>query len=137
MDHWESALKDLQDADPLHRYKAIGWSSHSTNTGGVWCGGLNECGIYSMVSPDGLRWTHREDPIFAYRPRPGTSEKGPVGDPQSLMIDVSRNRYVALLRGVHGERLFGNSTDCISTRRLCIARFRVRWRRCHNGADCV
>lgn len=113
-DHWESVLKDPNDSDPQRRYKAIGWSSHSTNSDGVWCGGLNECGIYSMTSPDGLRWTHCNNAIFAYRPRPGSEDKGPVGDAQTLMIDALQNRYVAFLRGVHGERLFSTSTDFVN-----------------------
>lgn len=114
-DHWESVLKDPHDSDPSRRYKSIGWSSYSQSESqnGQWCGGLNECGIYSMTSPDGLRWTHRSDPIFAYRPRPGTDDKGPVGDAQSLMIDPAQNRYVAFLRGVHGERLFSTSPDFV------------------------
>jgi hypothetical protein len=112
-DHWESVLKDPLDSDPQRRYKAIGWSSHSTNKDGAWCGSMGECGIYSMTSPDGLNWTHSKEPIFHFRPRPGTDDLGPVGDAQSLMIDARKKRYVAFLRGTKSNRLFSTSEDFV------------------------
>jgi hypothetical protein len=88
--HWESTLKDPIETDPRRRYKALGWSSFD------WDGPLS--GIYSMTSPDGLRWTHSPEPVFHFHPRKETSDLGPVGDAQSLMIDTLRRRYVAGLR---------------------------------------
>jgi hypothetical protein len=88
--HWESTLKDPLDVDPRRRYKALGWSSYD------WNGPLS--GIYSMTSPDGLRWTHTPEPVFHFHPRRGTNDLGPIGDAQSLMIDTLRHRYVACLR---------------------------------------
>jgi hypothetical protein len=88
--HWESTLKDPLEVDPRRRYKALGWSSYD------WNGPLS--GIYSMTSPDGLRWTHTPEPVFHFHPRKGTNDLGPVGDAQSLMIDTLRRRYVACLR---------------------------------------
>ncbi len=94
MDHWESVLKDPFAPDSS-RCKALGWSSFD------WDGPMS--GIYSMTSPDGLRWTHTAEPVFHYHPRPGTRDLGLVGDAQSLMIDARERRYVAFLRG-HPER---------------------------------
>lgn len=90
--HWESILKDPLEKDPRRSYKAIGWSSYD------WDGPMS--GIYTMVSPDGLRWTHTREPVFHYHPRPGSKDLGPVGDAQSLMIDTLRRRYVAFLRSM-------------------------------------
>jgi hypothetical protein len=90
MGHWESTLKDPMETNPQRRYKALGWSSYD------WNGPLS--GIYSMTSPDGLRWTHTPEPVFHFHPRKGTHDLGPVGDAQSLMIDTLRRRYVACLR---------------------------------------
>ena len=104
-DHWETMLKDPADADPLRRYKAIGWSSFD------WDGPRS--GIYSATSPDGLTWSHSPEPIFRYHPRPGTDDLGPVGDAQSLMIDFERKRYVAFLRGTP-ERLMSVSDDFVT-----------------------
>jgi len=88
--HWESTLKNPLEVDPRRRYKALGWSSYD------WNGPLS--GIYSMTSPDGLRWTHTPEPVFHFDPRKGSHDLGPVGDAQSLMIDTLRRRYVACLR---------------------------------------
>lgn len=88
--HWESTLKDPLETDPRRRYKALGWSSYD------WDGPLS--GIYSMTSPDGLRWIHTPEPVFHFHPRKGSHDLGPVGDAQSLMIDTLRRRYVACLR---------------------------------------
>lgn len=96
MDHWESMLKDpLVTGDPEGRahpaqYKAIGWSSYDWDGPGA--------GIYSAWSPDGIRWSHTPEAIFHLHPRPGTSDRGPIGDAQSFMIDSRRKRYVAFLR---------------------------------------
>jgi len=90
MDHWESVFKDPLEADPAQRYKALGWSSYD------WDGPLS--GIYTAVSPDGLRWTHTPEPVFRFHPRPGSDDLGPVGDAHCLMIDTLRKRYVAFLR---------------------------------------
>lgn len=86
-DHWESVLKDPFDPDPARRYKGFGWSSL---TGA----------LHTMTSPDGLNWTHREDPAI----------KG-VGDAQSMMIDAAQKRYVAFLRS--GNRLYSVSDDFV------------------------
>ena len=88
--HWETVLKDPLEKDPSRLYKAIGWSSYD------WDGPMS--GIYTAVSPDGLRWTTTPEPVFHYHPRPGTDDLGPVGDAQSMMIDTLRNRYIAFLR---------------------------------------
>jgi hypothetical protein len=88
--HWESTLKDPLETDARRRYKALGWSSYD------WDGPLS--GIYSMTSPDGLRWTHTPEPVFRFHPRKGSHDLGPVGDAQSLMVDTLRRRYVAYLR---------------------------------------
>jgi len=90
LDHWESVFTDPLDPDPSRRYKALGWSSYD------WDGPLS--GIYTAVSPDGLRWTHSPDPVFRFHPRPGTDDLGPVGDAHCLMIDTLEKRYVAFLR---------------------------------------
>lgn len=113
MDHWESVLKDTADPDPQRRYKAIGWSSYD------WDGPLS--GIYSMTSPDGLRWTHSSEPVFHFRPRQGSGDIGPVGDAQSLMIDPLRGRYVAFLRTLP-HRAMSESTDFVhwSPLKTCI-----------------
>ena len=105
MDHWESVLKDPAERNPLRRYKAIGWSSFD------WSGPLS--GIYTMTSPDGLRWTHTPEPVFRYHPRPGTNDLGPVGDAQSMMIDTLRGRYVAFLRTLP-HRAMSESTDFVN-----------------------
>ena len=86
-DHWESVLKDTFDPDPARRYKGFGWSS------------LTKC-LHTMTSPDGLNWTHREDPIF---------EK--IGDAQAMMIDTAQKRYVTFLRS--GNRLYSVSEDFV------------------------
>src|SRR5262245_9969388 len=113
MAHWESVLKDPTDPNPQLRYKAIGWSSYD------WDGPLS--GIYSMTSPDGLHWTHTSEPLFRFHPRPGSSDIGPVGDAQSLMIDPLRGRYVAYLRTLP-HRAMSESTDFIhwSPLKTCI-----------------
>lgn len=111
-DHWESVLKDSFDPDAARRYKALGWSSndpHST----AWCGTAGSCGIWSMTSADGLRWTHSPEAVFHLKPRPGTRDLGPVSDAQSLMIDTQRQRYVAFLRGMGGNRLYSTSGDFV------------------------
>ncbi len=95
--HWESVLKDPLDKNPKRRYKALGWSSMD------WDGPRS--GIYSMTSPDGLRWAHTAEPIFRYHPRPGSKDLGPVGDAQSLMIDTLQRRYVAYLRSLPNRSL--------------------------------
>jgi len=105
MDHFESMLKDPLPTDAASRYKAIGWSSHD------WGGPM--AGIYTAASPDGLRWRHTPEPVFHQCPRPGTSDLGPVGDAQSLMIDTERKRYVAFLRG-NDTRLISTSDDFIA-----------------------
>lgn len=104
-DHWESMLIDPFGDDDRRRYKAIGWSSYD------WDGPLS--GIYSATSPDGVRWEHTPVPLFRYHPRPGTDDLGPVGDAQSLMIDVERQRYVAFLRGMAEDRLLSISDDFV------------------------
>lgn len=104
-DHWETVLKDPLDDDPAQRYKAMGWSSFD------WDG--PQSGIYSMRSPDGLKWTHTAEPIFHYHPRPGSSDLGPVGDAQSMMIDTLQQRYVAFLRGTNGARLYSTSNNFV------------------------
>lgn len=111
--HWESVLKDPLAKDPERRYKAIGWSSYD------WDGPMS--GIYTMTSPDGLRWTHTREPVFRYHPRPGTKDYGPIGDAQSLMIDTLRGRYVAYLRSLP-HRSLSISDDFItwSPPRLCL-----------------
>jgi hypothetical protein len=76
MGHWESTLKDPLDPDPQRRYKALGWSSYD------WDGPMS--GIYTMASPDGLRWTHTPEPVFHFHPRPNTQDLGPVGDAQAM-----------------------------------------------------
>ena len=101
-DHWELMLMDPLDPDPARRYKALGWSSRD------WDGPLS--GIYGAWSPDGQRWHHSEQPFFHHHPRPGTTDLGPVGDAQSLMIDTHRRQYVAFLRG-RGPRLRSVSQD--------------------------
>ena len=109
-DHWESVLKDPFDPDPQRRFKAIGWSSYDPDDSG-WCRSYGYCGIYTMISADGLRWTHTPEPVFHFRPRPGTKDLGPVGDAQSMMIDTKKKRYVAFLRS--SNRLFGVSNDFV------------------------
>ena len=104
MGHWESTLKDPFDPDPQRRFKAIGWSSYD------WDGPLS--GIYTMTSPDGLNWTHVPEPVFHFHPRPNTSDLGPVGDAQSMMIDTLRRRYVAFLRR-SPDRAMSVSTDFV------------------------
>ena len=104
MGHWESTLKDPLDPDPQRRYKAIGWSSYD------WDGPLS--GIYTMISADGLRWTHTPEPVFHFHPRPNTQDLGPVGDAQSMMIDTLRRRYVAFLRR-SPDRAMSVSTDFV------------------------
>jgi hypothetical protein len=104
MGHWESTLKDPFDPDPQRRYKAIGWSSYD------WDGQLS--GIYTMTSPDGTHWTHTPEPVFHFHPRPNTSDLGPVGDAQSMMIDTLRRRYIAFLRR-SPDRAMSISTDFV------------------------
>jgi hypothetical protein len=87
-DHWESMLKDPL-ATPW-AYKALGWSSYD------WDGPLS--GIYTAVSRDGLTWDHTPEPVFRFHPRPGSTDMGPVGDAQGLMIDTLSKRYIAFLR---------------------------------------
>jgi len=105
MGHWESTLKDRDEPDPKRRYKAVGWSSYD------WDGPMS--GIYTMTSPDGLRWTHTPEPVFHFHPRKGTSDLGPVGDAQSMMIDTLQHRYVAYLRGIP-NRLMSVSKDFVT-----------------------
>lgn len=105
MDHWESVLIDPLETDDRRRYKAIGWSSFD------WDGPRS--GIYSMTSPDGLRWTHTPEPVFHYHPRKGTDDLGPVGDAQSLMIDPREQRYVAFLRSLP-NRAYSVSRDFVN-----------------------
>ena len=115
-DHWESVLKDPLATGSASQYKAIGWSSNDPSEAG-WCETTGHCGIWSMTSPDGLRWNHSPEPIFHYRPRSGTDDKGPVGDAQSLMIDTVRQRYVAFIRGAGptgGKRVFSTSEDFVN-----------------------
>jgi hypothetical protein len=102
LDHWESTLKDPLETNPRRRYKALGWSSYD------WDGPMS--GIYTMTSPDGLRWEHTPEPVFRFHPRPGTSDLGPVGDSHGLMIDTLRRRHVAYLRGLP-NRLLSVSQD--------------------------
>lgn len=109
-DHWESVLKDTFGPDGAGQYKALGWSSYDPHGTG-WCETAGSCGIWSMTSADGLRWTHSPEAVFHYKPRPGTSDLGPVSDAQSLMIDTQRQRYVAFLRGMGGDRLYSTSSD--------------------------
>ena len=104
MGHWESTLKDPFDPDPQRRFKAIGWSSYD------WDGPLS--GIYTMSSPDGLHWTHTPEPVFHFHPRSATSDLGPVGDAQSMMIDPLKRRYVAFLRR-SPDRAVSVSTDFV------------------------
>ena len=98
-------LKDSLKPDPNRRYKAIGWSSYD------WDGPLS--GIYTATSPDGLNWTHTPEPVFRFQPRPGTKDLGPVGDAQSLMIDILKRRYAAFLRE-GGGRLMSVSDDFVT-----------------------
>jgi hypothetical protein len=105
LDDWESVLKDPLEPNADRRYKALGWSSFD------WDGPL--CGIYTMTSPDGLRWTHTPEPVFHLHPRPGTKDLGPVGDAHSLMIDTLRRRYVAYLRALP-HRSFSTSRDFLT-----------------------
>ena len=105
MAHWESVLKDPLDPDPQRRYKALGWSSYD------WDG--PQSGIFTMTSPDGIRWTHSPDPVFRYHPRPGTKDLGPIGDAQAMMIDTLRKRYVAYLRHIP-NRAMSVSTDFVN-----------------------
>lgn len=102
MAHWESVRKDPLEPDPARQYKGLGWSSYDWNG--------PQSGIFTMTSPDGLRWTHSPDPVFRYHPRPGTNDLGPVGDAQSLMIDTLRRRYVAHMRRIP-HRVMSESTD--------------------------
>ncbi len=113
LDHWESILKDPLAKDPQRRYLALGWSSFD------WDGPM--AGIYTMTSPDGLRWTHTKEPVFHYHPRPGSKDLGPVGDSHSLMIDTLRRRYVAYLRALP-NRSFSTSPDFVAWTppRLCL-----------------
>jgi hypothetical protein len=113
MGHWESTLKDRDEPDPQRRYKAVGWSSYD------WDGPMS--GIYTMTSPDGLRWTHTPEPVFHFHPRKETNDLGPVGDAQSLMIDPLQRRYVAYLRGIP-NRLMSVSRDFVTWTppRICI-----------------
>ena len=113
LDHWESVLKDPLDSDPARRYKALGWSSND------WDGPMS--GIYTMTSPDGLRWKHTPEPVFHYHPRPGTRDLGPIGDSHSLMIDTLRRRYVAYLRSLPNRSL-STSADFVTWTppRVCI-----------------
>ena len=104
-DHWETMLKDPLDGNASQRYKAIGWSSYD------WDGPLS--GIYSATSPDGLHWEHTPEPVFHYHPRPGTTDLGPVGDAQSMMVDTLKKRYVAFLRGGQ-SRLMSTSEDFVT-----------------------
>jgi hypothetical protein len=105
MAHWESVLQDPLDTDPQRRYKALGWSSFD------WEG--PQSGIFTMTSPDGIKWTHSPDPVFRYHPRPGTGDLGPVGDAQAMMIDTLRKRYVAYLRHIP-NRAISVSTDFVN-----------------------
>ena len=102
MDHWESVLKDPLETDPHKRYKALGWSSND------WDGPAS--GIYTMTSPDGLRWKHTPEPVFHYHPRAGSNDLGPVGDAHSLLIDTREKRYVAFLRSLP-HRVYSVSRD--------------------------
>ena len=113
MYHWESVLKDRLEPDPLRRYKGLGWSSFD------WDGPMS--GIYSMTSPDGLRWNPTPEPVFHFHPRKGTSDLGPVGDAQSLTIDTLQRRYIANLRG-SPHRLMSVSKDFVTWTppRICI-----------------
>jgi len=104
-DHFETMLKDPADPDPERRYKAIGWSSHD------WDGPLS--GIYTAFSADGLHWRHTPEPVFHFHPRPGTADLGPVGDAQSMMVDIRKQRYAAFLRG-GASRLVSWSADFVS-----------------------
>src|SRR3990172_6540962 len=63
-----------------------------------------------MSSPDGIHWTHTQEPVFRYHPRPETNDLGPVGDSHTLMIDTLRRRYVAFLRRLP-NRAFSVSQD--------------------------
>jgi hypothetical protein len=114
MAHWESVLKDPLDPNPQRRYKALGWSSFD------WDG--PQSGIFTMTSPDGLRWTHTPDPVFRFHPRPGTNDLGPIGDAQAMMIDTLRRRYVAYLRRTP-NRVMSVSTDFVNWTppRVCLA----------------
>jgi hypothetical protein len=105
MDHWESVLLDPLEADPQKRYKALGWSSYDWDGPGS--------GIYTMTSPDGLRWTHSPEPVFHYHPRLGSNDLGPVGDAHSLLIDTREKRYVAFLRSLP-NRAFSVSRDFVN-----------------------
>jgi len=105
MDHWESVRKDPLETNPERRYKGLGWSSFD------WDGPMS--GIYTMTSPDGMHWSHSPEPIVHYHPRKGTSDLGPIGDAQALMIDTAKRRYVALLRGLPNRKM-SVSTDYIN-----------------------
>jgi hypothetical protein len=78
-------------------------------------------GIYTMTSPDGLNWTHSPEPIIHFHPRKDTSDLGPIGDAQALMIDTARRRYVALLRALP-NRVMSVSTDYVhwTVPRVCL-----------------
>jgi hypothetical protein len=104
MFHCESVAKDTFGTDPQSRYKAIGWTSQD------WDGPMS--GIFTMTSPDGLRWKSAPDPVFRFHPRPGTPDLGPVGDAQSMMIDPLRRRYVAFMRLIP-NRVMSVSTDFV------------------------
>ena len=111
MDHWESVRKDPLETNPQRRYKGLGWSSFD------WNGPMS--GIYTMTSPDGLHWTHSPEPIVHYHPRKGTSDLGPIGDAQALMIDTAKRRYVALLRALPNRKM-SVSTDYINWTAPCV-----------------
>jgi hypothetical protein len=104
MAHWESLHKDPLERDPRRRYKALGWSSYD------WDG--PQSGVFTMTSPDGLRWTHTPEPVFHYHPRPNRGDLGPIGDAHGLMIDTLKQRYVAYLRSIPNRSLSA-STDFV------------------------
>ena len=105
MDHFETVVRDPLDSDASRRYKAIGWSSYDWDGPGS--------GIYTATSADGISWAHPPHPSFHHNPRPGSGDLGPVGDAQSLMVDVRQQRYIAMLRGSGSSRLMSTSTDFV------------------------
>jgi len=88
-------IKDLNDPDPSHRYKMIGWDMRPD---GPQCYG-------TFVSPDGLNWTSYS-----------TSPIAPDRDVINGFYDESRGRFVALSKkhmtwDGHVRRLFRTSVS--------------------------
>jgi hypothetical protein len=88
--HQASVLKDMNDSDPLRRYKCIGWSSQPP-------------GYNTFVSPDGLTWKlHNTTPI------------APGMDVLTGFWDAGRRMYVAFPK-THGLVWRGQGRRVFST----------------------